>query len=82
MLAISESEGLLDGVDHVEFLPGEELYGVGAVAPIGRLEFLGDGDRLTAYVAISGCLAIDGIAQFQALLYLVGCHGEEFGYLG
>ena len=69
-------EGGAEGVDVVKAFPGEEVDGEGAVAVVGVVEGLGDGLWLASDVAVGCCLAVDGFAKAQALLYGVGAHVE------
>lgn len=73
-------QGGAEGVDVVEAFPGEEVDGEGAVAVVGVVEGLGDGLWLASDVAVGCCLAVDGFAKAQALLYGVGAHVEYAGY--
>ena len=68
-----------DGVDGVEFLPGEELDLAGDRRSVEGRESLGDGARCAAHVTVCGGLAVDGGAQFQAALYGMRTHVEYLG---
>lgn len=76
----SETEGVADGVGHVEFFPGEEFYFAGNGLLAEGFECLGDGAGCAAHVTVGGCLAVDGGAEFQALLDGVWAHVEELLY--
>lgn len=76
----SEAEGGADCVGHVEFFPGEEFYFAGNGLLAESFECLGDGAGCASHVAVGGCLAVDGGAEFQALLDGVGSHVEELLY--